>query len=213
MRRIVKRQVKDESNKEVQQLIEAIHALSARIELLAHQNQGLQECILHQKKHLKRGKPLDLQQRKEYHGGSVFWSPRKVREARVRRTVVEREKVEQQLQKSQTDELRRANKLYNEKIAQQKREARETAKAVREKAKAEKAAEKEHQQQARDAAKAIQLSQRGKRKASQATTQKHKHQKRASNAVGGVDDAWAPLSPPHITTMRGRNVKLLSKYR
>ncbi|KAK1918658.1 hypothetical protein P3342_001707 [Pyrenophora teres f. teres] len=31
----------------------------------------------------KQSYKLDLQQRQEYHGGAVFWSPRKIREARA----------------------------------------------------------------------------------------------------------------------------------
>ena len=85
-------------------------------ELLQHEIKGLKEALAVKKKHKKRGKPLDLQQRKEYHGGAVFWSPRKVREARVRQSVKEQEEKEQQLQKAETAELKKAAKLYKEKI-------------------------------------------------------------------------------------------------
>ncbi|KAI0616314.1 hypothetical protein TUN199_11695, partial [Pyrenophora tritici-repentis] len=46
------------------------------------------------------GKALDLQQRQEYHGGSVFWSPRKLREARAREAIRERDETEEKLQKA-----------------------------------------------------------------------------------------------------------------
>jgi hypothetical protein len=37
-----------------------------------------------QTKHKKKSKTLDLQQKKWAQGGAVFWSPRKVEEARQR---------------------------------------------------------------------------------------------------------------------------------
>lgn len=174
--------------------------------------QGLKEALIVKKKHKKHSKPLSLQQPQEYHGGSVFWSPRKVREARDRQAAKEREKKELQLQKAEAAELKKAAQLCKEKIAQEKREAREAAKAVREKEKAEQAAEKERQKQARDAAKALQLSQKGKRKASRPPAQKSKRQKRVVDAVGSGEASGAASPPPAVTTRRGRNVTLPSRY-
>jgi hypothetical protein len=42
MRRLVKENAKDKSNKEVQTLSQSIHSLSVRIDLLAHENKGLE---------------------------------------------------------------------------------------------------------------------------------------------------------------------------
>jgi hypothetical protein len=36
------------------------------------------------KKHNKKGKVLDLQERQEYYSGAVFWSPRKIAEGEAR---------------------------------------------------------------------------------------------------------------------------------
>jgi hypothetical protein len=66
----------------------------------------LKEALQHKKKHKKKGKALDLQQRQEYHGSAVHWSPRKLREARAREAVRERDEMEEKLQKAQAnDEL------------------------------------------------------------------------------------------------------------
>ncbi|KAF2875808.1 hypothetical protein BDV95DRAFT_615764 [Massariosphaeria phaeospora] len=89
---------------------------------------GIKQALSTKEKRKKKGKALDLQQRQEYHGRAVFWSPRKIREARVRQSVREQEEKEQQLQKAETAELRKAAKLYKEKIAEEKRIAREAAK-------------------------------------------------------------------------------------
>jgi ribosomal protein L13E len=83
---------------------------------------------------------------------------------------------------------------------------------VREK-KAEKAAEKERQKAPRGAEKAIQLSKKGKRKASRAPNQANKRQKRCGGGAS-VDEARkvAPAALT-VTTRRGRNVNLPSKFR
>lgn len=54
--------------------------------------------------------------------------------------VKEREKRQLEVKRVKIAELRHASKLYKEKIAQEKREAREVAKKVKEKEKAEAAA-------------------------------------------------------------------------
>jgi hypothetical protein len=68
----------------------SLHSIAVQNELLKHEDRRLREALASKQKGQKRSKPLDLQQRKEYHGGFVFWSPMKVREARVRQTVKER---------------------------------------------------------------------------------------------------------------------------
>jgi hypothetical protein len=109
--RLVKVVAKDVNDKETKKLSHSLHSISVQHELLKHENRGLREALASKQKGQKRSKPLDLQQRKEYHGGSVFWSPSKVREARVRQTVKERGEKELQSQKAERAELKKANKL------------------------------------------------------------------------------------------------------
>ena len=142
----------------------------------------------------------------------MFWSPRKVREARVRQSVKERKDMEQQLQKSETAELKKAAKLYKEKIQQEKRIAREVAKEAKEKDRAKKAAQRAAQKSARDAEKALQLSQNGKRKALQTSLPRKKRQKRvvdASDINEALEGASAALTR---STRRGRSVRLPDRY-
>jgi hypothetical protein len=170
MNRLVRSAVSDQSEKDPQKLSRSLHSISVQIQRFQHENMGLKEALAVKKKHKKCGKPLGLQQRQEYHGGAVLWSPRKVREACARETVREREEKELQLQKAERSELKKAAQLYKLKIAEEKRVAREEAKVVREKEKAEraeKAAQRARNQQARNAEKAIQSSQNSKRKVSQ----------------------------------------------
>jgi uncharacterized protein (DUF2461 family) len=78
------------------------------------------------KKHKKQGKTLDLQQRQEYYGGAVFWSPRKMREARVRMTVKEKEEEEEKVQKALKKKEKEEKKIQKQIKTEQRRVERET---------------------------------------------------------------------------------------
>ena len=78
-----------------------------------------------------------------------------MREARTRQSIREREEKDQQLQKVDRAELKKAAKLYKEKIRQEKRVAREAARKEKEKERAEKAAQRAAQKSARNAEKAL----------------------------------------------------------
>jgi hypothetical protein len=69
---------------------------------------------------------------KEYWGGAVFWSPRKLREAKARDTVKQREEEEEKLRKSDDKKLKEAASLYKK---QQQQATRECEKVRRRRAK------------------------------------------------------------------------------
>ena len=127
-------------------------------------------------------------------------------------TVKEQEEKEQKLQKAETAELRKAAKLYKEKIAEEKHVAREAAKVAREKERTEKAAERACQKEAYNTEKALQSIQRGKRKASQPLKQSNKRQKCVVDAVATREASGAASATPLRTTRQGRNIKLPSRY-
>ena len=216
IRKLVQSAVKDGAEREANKITESLHHLQTQNELLLHEVGGLRDALTTKKKHQKKGTTLDLQQRKEYHGGAVFWSLRKVREARVRQSVKEQEEREEKLQKAEAKELKAAATLYKQKIAEERRVARERAKVVREEEKAEKAAQSAARREAQNAAKAIQLSQKGKRQASKPPARKPR-KKQAVERHGGTAESSgggeSASEPPPKTTRRGRNVNLPSKFR
>ncbi|KAF1941404.1 hypothetical protein EJ02DRAFT_512458 [Clathrospora elynae] len=128
-----------------------MHSLQVQNELLHHEIDGLRNALTTKKKHQKKSKPLDLQQRKEYHGGAVYWSPRKVREARARGSVKQKEKDAEKLHKAETKQLKTAATLYKKKMAEEAKVVQQMAKEAREKdrtaAAAEAAASKAQKQQ------------------------------------------------------------------
>ena len=123
--RLVRSEVKDQNSANAQRL-------AVQNQLLHHEIKDIKKSLKAKKKYKKCGKPLDLQQRKQYHGRAVFWSPSKTRKSRARQVVKEREEREEKLQKAEMKELKHANQLFKEKIAQGKRVACEAAKIVRE---------------------------------------------------------------------------------
>jgi hypothetical protein len=77
---LIRSEVKDQSSRDAQKLSHSLHHISIQNDLLHTEVQGLSKALLSKKKRQKKSKPLDLQQRQEYCGGAVFWSPSKVRE-------------------------------------------------------------------------------------------------------------------------------------
>ncbi|KZM26581.1 nucleic acid binding [Ascochyta rabiei] len=140
---LVRSAVKDKDSDESKKLSQTLHRITVENDLLHHENQGLRDALQakekRKKKRKKKGKPLLPG---DYHGGAVFWSPYRVKRAREELRLKERNKRQQELQKAEMAEPRHANKLYKEKIAQEKREARAAAKVVREKERAEAAKQK-----------------------------------------------------------------------
>jgi hypothetical protein len=98
--------------KSLQKLEHALHSLQVQNELLNHENQGLRTSLEGKRTRKSKGKTLDLQQRKEFHGGAMFWLPRKVQEAHARKQVKQRDATEEMLQKSRRKELKAAASLY-----------------------------------------------------------------------------------------------------
>jgi hypothetical protein len=104
--------VKDKSSVETKQMSTALHLLQVNNEFVHHQNKGLRTTIATKKRHQRKGKPLDLQQHKEFESAGVFWSPSRVREAEACNVVVEREKEAEKLWKADSKKLKASAALY-----------------------------------------------------------------------------------------------------
>jgi hypothetical protein len=120
---LIEKVVVDSASKLLQKLKAALHSFQVQNELLNSENNGLRAALTVKKKHGKKNRPLDLQQRKEYHGGAVFWSPRKVKEAEARQVVKQREAELQKLYKSQQKKLKAAAALYKKQQLEETRKA------------------------------------------------------------------------------------------
>ncbi|KNG46898.1 hypothetical protein TW65_06403 [Stemphylium lycopersici] len=183
MDRLIRAAVTDSHQNEARKLRSSVHHLSVQNELLKHKVDGLKEAHQHKKKHKRKVKALDLQQRQEYHGGAVHWSPRKLREARAREAVRERVETEEKLQKALAKKQREEAQLQRQVELEQRRVERQRLKEARE------------------------------RKASRVLSPSNKRQKRAGAAHDGVQAGDELSATPAKVTSRGRNVNLPQKYR
>jgi flagellar biosynthesis GTPase FlhF len=111
-------------------------------ELLEAENKGLRHVLNIKKKHNDKSNTLDLQQREEYHGGAVFWSPSKIREVCFRERVRPDEEEQDKLQKAERKYLREQAALLREIEQEEARVEREMKKKEQEKERERKAAER-----------------------------------------------------------------------
>jgi hypothetical protein len=197
----------DTSKVEAKALGRAIHSLQVHNELYRHEDEGLRDSLNTKQKYKGKSKPLNLQQRKEFHSTAVFWSPSTIREARVRERVQRREDEAAQLQKKS---------VYQKRIAEEARAARlrdrEAKKKEREAMAAELAAARAKKKQERNAAtlqKSHDTANRAKRAASQSAVKNPTKRRRATAAAAEPP----PPSPPIRTTTRGRKINLPGKYK
>jgi hypothetical protein len=212
--------VKDPEDKAVRRLKASIHRAATASKLLTYELDGLKASFTAKNTRRQRGKQLPLPAPENPGGGAIFWSPRKIHDARAKKAETEAAQHVQELKKVEMRELRAANKLYKEKIAEEKRVERQRAKVVREKEKAEEAKrlarvrrEKQQQKDAATATKALQSSQRGKRPASKKPAPRKGRVRRVVGAAGGATPTPAPAAPKPPTTSYGRPLKVPSKFR
>lgn len=207
-------EVKNPRSVGARKLGQTIHHLSTQVELLSDELSGLRQKLYQKKK--RQNQPtgqLDLQQHQEYHGGAMMWSPHAFREARARMAVAEQQQHEEELQKAEMKELRAANKLYKEKIAQERREQRAREKAERDRLKAVKAQEvaerkaaREAQKRDHDAGKSIQLPNQAKRQASSQLQPKTVKKRSGGGARSRTVATTRSLTPPPVYNSRGRKI-------
>lgn len=205
--RTFKRAVEGDDEKSARLLRRSLHKLSVHNELLHLENERLNKVIKSKKKHKGKGTTLDLQERKAHHHKPLFWSPRKVREARFRARVNEQQQLEEEAEKADRKLARASialrNKLEKEQRSKAYKEKLENAKVKR----AQEAAERARKQKERDAQKSIQLPKTGKRKALQKPLailrKKQKHSVAATRGVVAEEPAPAPAPRTH-TTRSGR---------
>ena len=220
IRKILDAAVADKAKAESIRLASTLHSLQVQNELLHHENEGLRAAITTKRKHATKSKVLDLQQRQEYHGGAVLWSPRKIREARARERVKQQEEEQEKLQKTHDRELKAAAILYKKKIAEEAKAlrtiARERAAEERKARAAELAAARALKKQQRDAAtpqNSRDTPSKGKRKASRNAAPKPTKKRRVVGAESGVNVPSPLPQPPPKTTTRGRQIKVPQKFK
>jgi hypothetical protein len=121
VQRLLRSAVKDPASKEARSLSHTIHKLQADKDITEYENEQPQDALQLQARHKKHSKPLNLQQRRNWRGGTVLWSPRKIREANARLAIKNREEEEERVAKARRKVDRANKKLEGEKEAERKR--------------------------------------------------------------------------------------------
>jgi hypothetical protein len=216
IRQLVDHAVADRDERKISKLNQTIHQLSIRSVLAEHENKRLKEALINEKKRRKRGKALPLEAEEEYHGRAVFWSPRKVKEARDRQLQQGLEEAELQLQKAEAARLRQERRQEKLQAAQQKRAARVEAQIIRQEKKAREAADRASRQAARKAQQRLQQAQKtslkGKKRSLKASIKAASKRRAAAQPQAGDEAEGAAAGPRLPQSRHGRAIKLPSKY-
>jgi hypothetical protein len=150
----------------------------------------------------------------------VLWSPRKLREARMRECVRQRDADEQKLQKTRNRDLKAAATLYKRKIAEEAKVLRKIARNRAAEERKARAAErvaghalKKQQRNAATSQKSCDTPKKGKQITLQSAVQK-RAPKRGVVGAASRDVVPSPLpEPPLKTTLRGRCINVPKKFR
>jgi hypothetical protein len=189
LKSIVRREVKDQGNKDVKKLQRSLCHISAQNSILHEEIRGLRQSLAIKERRPKQSFALQLDEDEVYHGGAKIWSPRSVQRARDRREAQQQQAKLEKLQKAEQAEIKKAARDCELQLKKAARVEREKGWEETRKRKAAEKAERDHRRSLRDAAKAIKLPQSGKRKASKPHKPATKRQKRGGVAPAVVGAA------------------------
>jgi hypothetical protein len=142
IRQLVDRAVHHQESRKISQLNRTILKLSTRSSLVEQENKRLREALSEERQRKQQSRPKPLEQSEGHHDGAVFWSPRKVREARSLHEQKKRDQELLQQQKAVANQAREESKLIKAREMSARRQARAEARLLREKQRAEEAAER-----------------------------------------------------------------------
>jgi hypothetical protein len=212
--------VTDKAKVEARQLEASLHSLQVQNELLHHENDGLQREPHTKRKQMTQRITLTIQEGEDWHGGTVFMSPRNLQRARARKAAEQDEAEQLQLQKARDGESKAASAAYKKQLQEAAKVVQQQAKIARDakrKARAEEQAAnralKKAQSDAATAQKSRDTLNKGKRKASHKAAKNSTKRRRVVAAPSSVDAEPPVASPPPKFTTRGRNIRKPAKYK
>ncbi|KAF1924554.1 DDE-domain-containing protein, partial [Didymella exigua CBS 183.55] len=205
--------VKDSTSYEARKLVCTFNYLAARNALLEVENKGLHNQIDTRKTSRRYHQALLLQASKSYTSNAMLWSPTKVDEAQAQLCQNTRQQAEEAAAKARKKAEAAEKKVQDEREKEQRKVEQARAKEEKALRKAAEKAKKQRKKQESDAAKSIQLSQTGKRKASQKPpTEPPAKKQRARGATQVVVEASPSPTPPPITTRSSRTTRPNRKW-
>jgi DDE superfamily endonuclease len=170
VRRTVKAIIKEETviSNRIGNLIRAAEKLSVENEILRHENKGLRETVIGEKKRRKRGNAMGLID-KDRPGQAQFFSPSKVALARAKAAEIEEQKEADRLRAQEEKARKQAEREEKARQVQERKEIRAREREAKKKA-------REEELQAKLAARQLREEARTSKKA-QARSQTHARRK------------------------------------
>jgi fructose/tagatose bisphosphate aldolase len=180
-----------------------LHHIATQNQLLHGEIRGLKRSLAIKERRPKQSFTLQLDEDEVYHGGAKLWSPRSVQRARDRRASQQQQQELEKLQKAKQAEIKKVARDCELQLKAVKRVGRERRAEEKRKEDAAKLAKKQHQELINNTKKLIQLSQKGKCKASTAHKPAAKRQKRVRGGTASVGaQVVAQPVPPKTTRTR-----------
>jgi hypothetical protein len=171
----------------------------------------LKEALINERQRRKRGRALPLEAEEEYHGGAVFWSPRKVKEARDRQLQQGLEEEQLQHQRAEAARLREEQRQEKLQAVQQRRTARAAARLMRQEEKAREAADRASRAAARRAQQRLQqaqkTTQKGKRRSLKAPIKAYQKKRPIARPQSSAQPREPHVAPPASTSRGGRAIR------
>ena len=206
---LIKKITNRKAAKKAQKLLIRIYDLIIQNVLFRTQNKGLRSQLINERKRRKRGKPLLVDFPADEHGGAIFYSPKKIQQARDRMAEKEAEEETTRAAKKAIKARREAEKEEKARILDERRAISTYNKEVKEREKEQKRVAREEEKTRKQAnqqlQKDIREAEKGKRKS--------KHPIRVDKA--DIHDVLVDEVEvvPRLTSRRGREITLPDKFR
>ena len=208
--KLLKEVVSNVYDEKVQKLNDTIMHLSTENILVKLRCTGLENALQNEQKKRQRGKPLQLQLQAPEDGNAIFYSPKKIQQARDLQAEKE-EAIRLAKAAKAEDKIRRQQEKEEKKhLMEERKRIRAFNKSVRMQEAEEKRRQKEEEKTARQAS--IQLqndirqANKGKKKATEHTTAKEKE---VINDKSEEEVEEAPIT----VNSRGRKIRLPQRFR
>ena len=183
-------------------MVHASEKLAITNEILAHENAGLREALVHEKKRRTRGKAMGLVDKNEA-GQAQFFSPTKIAAVRARKEEIEAQKEQEKVQKEQEKRIKAFKREQREQEAKKLREEKKEART-------KKATQLQEEKEARAAQKATVKQLQNEQKA---RTIVQKQATRAKKQEIVQKQPKKKEEPQMQVNRRGRNIELPERFR
>lgn len=212
--RLLKKAVADLHDENTKKLSLTMHHLSTENIMLKSRCKGLEEALLNEKKRRQRGKPLAFQLQAPESGNAVFYSPRKIQQARDLQNQKNEDIQQARIAKEEAKLRRQQEKEEKKRVAEEQKRNKALKRQIRLQEAEEKKCQNKRQKEEARIAKEAEIQLQNDIKASKqskakplATPKAHKKQRHPPQAPEVIPE------PPTTVNRRGRQIHLPHRFR